>query len=49
VIQAGPEFKLLGKNRLIDETTLATPAIARGSVFIRTATRLFRIAKSRSA
>jgi outer membrane protein assembly factor BamB len=42
VIQAGPEYRLLGKNSL-DETTLATPAIARGSLFIRTASRLYRI------
>lgn len=42
VIQAGPEFKVIGKNAL-DEFTLATPAIANGSLFIRTATRLYRI------
>jgi hypothetical protein len=42
VIQAGPEYRLLGKNSL-DEMTLATPAIARGSLFIRTASRLYRI------
>jgi outer membrane protein assembly factor BamB len=47
VIQAGPQFKVLGKNPLIDETTLATPAIARGSLFIRTATRLFRISRAK--
>jgi outer membrane protein assembly factor BamB len=41
VIQAGPEFKVIGKNPL-DEFTLATPAIANGSLFIRTATRLYR-------
>jgi outer membrane protein assembly factor BamB len=44
VIQAGPEFKVLGKNSL-DEMTLATPAVARGSVIIRTASKLYRIAK----
>ena len=33
VIQAGTEYRLLGKNSL-DEMTLATPAIARGSLFI---------------
>src|SRR5258708_3128110 len=42
VIQAGKEFKLLGKNTL-DEMCMATPAIAQGSLFIRTATKLYRI------
>jgi outer membrane protein assembly factor BamB len=42
VIQAGPEYRLLATNPL-DEMTLATPAIARGSLFIRTASRLYRI------
>jgi hypothetical protein len=42
VIQAGPEFKILGKNSL-DEMTLATPAIAGGSLIVRTLTRLYRI------
>jgi outer membrane protein assembly factor BamB len=45
VIQAGPEFKLLGKN-LLEEQTLATPAISRGSLIIRTATQLYRISKA---
>jgi outer membrane protein assembly factor BamB len=44
VIQAGPEYKLLGKNSL-EEMTMATPAIARGSLVIRTASNLYRIAK----
>jgi outer membrane protein assembly factor BamB len=44
VIQAGPDFKLLGRNAL-DEMTLASPAVADGSVFIRTATKLYRITK----
>ena len=35
VMQAGPEFKVLGKNSL-DEMTLATPAVANGSLIIRT-------------
>jgi outer membrane protein assembly factor BamB len=43
VIQAGPEFKLLNRNGL-DEMCLATPAIANGSLIIRTAGRLYRIA-----
>jgi outer membrane protein assembly factor BamB len=42
VVQAGREFKVLGKNPL-DEFTLATPAIANGSLFIRTATKLYRL------
>jgi outer membrane protein assembly factor BamB len=44
VIQAGPEFKLLGKN-VLNGMVLATPAIARGSLFIRTSAKLYRIAK----
>ena len=44
VVQAGPEFKLLGKNSL-NEMALATPAISRGSLFIRTATKLYRISR----
>jgi outer membrane protein assembly factor BamB len=44
VMQAGPSFKLLGRNAL-DEMTLASPAVANGSVFIRTATKLYRITK----
>jgi outer membrane protein assembly factor BamB len=44
VIQAGPEFKLLGKNSL-DEMTMATPAVARGSLILRTQSKLYRIAK----
>lgn len=44
VIQAGPEFTLLGKNTL-DGMVLATPAVARGSLFIRTHTNLYRIAR----
>ena len=42
VVQAGPEFKVLGKNSL-GEMTLATPAVAGGSLFVRTASRLHRI------
>jgi len=44
VMQAGPSFKLLGRNPL-DEMTLASPAVANGSLFIRTATKLYRITK----
>ena len=45
VIQAGKEYKLLRKNSL-DEMCMATPAIARGSLIIRTASKLYRITKS---
>lgn len=44
VIKAGPEFQILGKNSL-DEMCMSTPAIARGSLFIRTESKLYRIAK----
>ncbi len=44
VIQAGPQFQVVAKNPL-DEVALATPAIARGSLLIRTATKLYRISK----
>ena len=42
VIRAGPTFEILGRNSL-DELSMATPAIAHGSLFIRTASRLYRI------
>lgn len=42
VIQAGGEYKLLGKNSL-DEMCMATPAIAKSSLVIRTSTKLYRI------
>jgi hypothetical protein len=44
VIQAGPAFKLLGKNSL-NEMALATPAVVRGSLLVRTQSKLYRIAK----
>ena len=44
VIQAGREFRILRTNA-IGEMIMASPAIARGSVFIRTATKLYRIAR----
>jgi outer membrane protein assembly factor BamB len=46
VIQAGPEFKVVGKNSL-NEMTLATPAVARGSLFVRTVSKLYRLTRSR--
>jgi outer membrane protein assembly factor BamB len=45
VIQSGAQFKVLGKNPL-DELCMSTPAIARGSLIIRTASKLYRIAKN---
>ena len=44
VVQAGPEFKILGKNSL-NEMTMATPAVVRGSLIIRTLGKLYRIAR----
>ena len=44
VIQAGPDFKVLGTNPL-NEMCMATPAVAGGSVIIRTYAHLYRIAK----
>jgi outer membrane protein assembly factor BamB len=45
VLQAGPEFKVLGRNSL-GEMTLASPAVANGSLIMRTATKLYRIART---
>jgi outer membrane protein assembly factor BamB len=42
VIEAGPKFKRLGKNSL-DEMCMATPAALRGSLLVRTLSRLYRI------
>jgi outer membrane protein assembly factor BamB len=44
VVEAGPEFRVVGKNRL-DELCMATPAIAHGSLLIRTETKLYRLQK----
>ena len=45
VIKAGPEFEILATNPL-NEMTLATPAVVRGSLFIRTQSSLYRIARA---
>lgn len=45
VVQTGPKFKLLATNPL-DELTLATPAIAGGTIFFRTRGHLMAIAKT---
>ena len=44
VMQAGAEFKVLRKNSL-DEMSMASPAIANGSLYIRTAGKLYCIRK----
>jgi outer membrane protein assembly factor BamB len=43
VIRTGDAFEILAENDL-DEMSLATPAIAGDAIFLRTATRLYRIA-----
>jgi len=45
VVEAGPEFRVLHVNRL-GEATLATPAVARDSLIVRTLTKLYRIAST---
>ena len=42
MVEAGDEFKLAGRNAL-GEMSLATPALAHDSLYLRTATRLYRI------
>ncbi len=42
IVQAGPKLKVLGRNAL-DEMCMATPATLRGSIVIRTLTKLYRI------
>jgi hypothetical protein len=42
VVQAGTEFKLLRKNT-IGDACMASPAIAGGSLILRTYTKLYRI------
>ena len=42
VIEAGEEFKVVGTNSL-DEMAMATPAIADGSLYLRTRTKLYRL------
>ena len=43
VVKAGPEFEILHKNSL-NEMSLGTPAVARGSLILRTQSKLYRIA-----
>ena len=42
VVQAGSEFKVIGKNSF-DEMTWATPAVASGALFLRTVDHLYCI------
>ena len=46
VIRAGPDYEVLGSN-VLDEMAMATPAIADGSLLIRTASHLYRIAENK--
>jgi hypothetical protein len=46
VIEAGPQFKILHKNSMGEMIGSGTPAIAKGSVVIRTASALWTIAKA---
>jgi hypothetical protein len=46
VVQAGPEFKLLGINRM-DETCIATPAISQATLLFRTRHHLVAIAEGK--
>ena len=43
VIEAGPEFRVIGENEL-DEFTMATPAVLNDSLVIRTSEAVYRIA-----
>ena len=46
VVQAGPEFKLLGKNSL-NEMCWSSPAVAGDAIFLRTVDRLYCIQQSK--
>jgi outer membrane protein assembly factor BamB len=48
VIEAGPEFRVLGENQL-DEFTMATPAILEDSLIIRTTEAVYKIVNSTAA
>jgi outer membrane protein assembly factor BamB len=48
VVEDGPRFNLLHKNSL-DDYAWATPAISRGSLFIRTYTKLYRLQEKANA
>ena len=44
VVRAGPEFEVLLHKNSLDEMALATPAVAHGSLILRTQSKLYRIA-----
>jgi hypothetical protein len=44
VVKAGPQFELLGVNRL-GEVTMATPALAKGVIYFRTRDHVIAIGK----
>ena len=48
VLEAGDRYKELAQNAL-DEMTLASPAVADGSLFLRTETKLYRISPMEGA
>jgi hypothetical protein len=48
VVQAGSEFKLLQKNST-EDACMASPAIADGSLILRTYSKLYRIGTKGSA
>jgi outer membrane protein assembly factor BamB len=48
VVEDAPKFNLIRKNKL-DDYAWATPAISRGSLFIRTYTSLYRLQKKNDA
>ena len=45
VVEAGPKFKLLGKNS-VDEMSWASPAIASGAIYLRTTDHLLCISSN---
>ena len=47
VVRAGPEFEIVGRNTM-GETSMATPAISDGTLFVRTRNRLAAIAEGQS-
>lgn len=47
VIEAGPQFRILHKNAMGEMISTASPAIAQGSVIIRTVSSLWKIAQAK--
>jgi hypothetical protein len=43
IIEAGPEYKLVGTNSLSGEIMKASPAVSQGNIFVRTAGHLICI------